>query len=99
MNAVLLLTAPRFSYAAFFAYFEVPNRRWDFDNLVSALKWPLDFLRDAGVIVNDSAARLWPGRIPLQRLAEKSAGSLAIILIERDEQSLADMCAGKESFS
>ena len=80
LNAAQMLQCRRFEFALMFIRFSVPNRRWDFDNLMAALKWPVDFLKIRGIIANDSALRLWPGEVPRQDLADTGSGGLWITL-------------------
>jgi hypothetical protein len=74
--------------------FYVPHRRWDFDNLMAALKWPLDFLKTRGMLVNDSAARLWPGRLPTQHLVAVKDAKLMLRLKPVSEDILARVVCG-----
>lgn len=58
---------------------------YDFDNLVSLHKWPFDWFRDNGVIVNDNASRFWPRKLPEQVVERKGIPLIAICLTEVDE--------------
>ena len=68
-----------FVAAEFTATVEVFNR-FDCDNLMAILKWPLDWLVDRGVVEDDSPDHLWPTVFPSQRVKRKGGRSLFITL-------------------
>ena len=49
------------------AHVEVVNR-YDFDNLVALLKWPLDYLQSRGFIESDGPNKCWPDALPTQQV-------------------------------
>lgn len=42
------------------------NHFSDADNLAARLKWPIDFIKDAGIIVDDGYKNFWPVIFPMQ---------------------------------
>jgi hypothetical protein len=81
------VSIPTLKYALIWAHFRVIHRRRDFDNLDAWLKWPLDWLRKHAILLNDSAARLWPVQHPTQELVEKIDDTgLEIVLNETTKE-------------